>query len=358
MNHKLALLGTSLATMLGLSATAPAVPLAAAQVPSVRVWVEEDTDLFYPGDPVRLRFHSARDAYVALVHLDTEGSLELLFPSSPWRDELVRGGRTQAASGAANRLMLGRAPGIGYFYLIASPYPLDLRVFRSRPGGGTDAWGLGRVVRGDPFWVLEELTHLLVRDPRFAPYAVDVFSYHVGGRHRYPTFACYQGVGRLDAHSRHAYYPSCGRVQQLLVSHPHYYDTRRFRGDRGSYLRELDDLAPRHGFKEPVGRAAPPLRGADGIRGQGVAAPPPVAAPEQEGGRAQPAPATPARQRPTLERRPPAREAEGRERPQPERERPEPRETPQPREVPAREAPPREPSPPPREQVRPERSDA
>jgi hypothetical protein len=320
--------------------------------PTVRIWVDEGLDLFYPGDPVRLRFRSDEDAYVAVVHLDPEGNLELIYPASPWDNALVRGQRTYHLPGglATSRFTLGRSAGIGFFYIIASPSPLDLRFFQARTGSWSDAWGLGRVVRGDPFWIFEYLAFLLAPDPRFARHTFDVFSYHVGGRHRFPSFACYDRWSARDPWGHYPYYPSCDRLQRLLVTHPYYYDTRRFRGDRRIYLSQLQDLAPRHGFKEGVVGGAPPLRVGDPRsqpdralpRGTGVAAPPPVT---QERGARETAPprSTPARQRPTLERRPPPREAE---RADPPRAAPA-------REQPTRAAPPRE-SPPRREEARPQ----
>jgi hypothetical protein len=313
----------------------------------VRIWVEENTDLFYPNDPVNLRFRAGDDAYVAVVHLDPDGNLELLFPSSPWEDEFVRGQRIHTIAGPGGRFTLGRTPGIGYFYAIASPYPLDLRFFRTRTGGWSDGSGFGRVVRGDPFWTLEYLTQLLSPDWRYAPVGVDVFSYHTGGRHRYPAFACYDRFSRPGG-GAYPYYPSCDRLQRLLAAYPNYYDTRRYRGDRGGYLRGMEDLAPRHELKEPVGRYAPPLRERDNLQRavpRGQAAPP--VGQQREGTRAEPT--TPARQRPTLERRPnaerepsaeprranpPARESAPpqREAPPPAREREQPR--PEPRRVP------------------------
>jgi hypothetical protein len=341
----------------------------AEQSVGVRIWLEEGTDLFYPGDAVRVRFRTDEDAFVAILHLDPEGYVDLLFPRTTLDQHFVRGRRTHSLPTRLDRLALGRTPGIGYLYVIASAYPLDLRALGARPGSRGDAWGLATLVRGDPFWALEELTRTIVRDWRFTPYAVDVFSYHVGGRHRYPGFACYDAFGRRDVGS-HAFYPSCDRLRRLLVTYPYYYDTRRYRGDRTLYLRELDDLAPRHGFKEPPVRAAPPLRPADPrdprvtrpeVRGRGEA--PPVAPERQERQEARPEPAAPARQRPTLERREAPREAERAEprppresappRAAPERSAPEPRErAPQRAEPPPREQPRQ--SPPPRETVRPE----
>jgi hypothetical protein len=327
------------------------------QAPPVRLWLAEDTDHFYPGDPVQVHFRAAEDAYVAIVHLDPEGNLDLVFPTSVAGDAFVRGRRTYTLSDWGSRFALGRTPGIGYFYIIASPRPLDLRPFRT----AGDRWGSAWVVRGDPFWAFEELTQLLIRNPRFTPYAVDLLSYHVGGRHRYPAYACYPTLRGVDPRVSSGYYPSCDRLQRLLVTFPYYYDTRRYRGDRAAYLRELNDLAPRHDFKESFGGAAPPLRQAD-PRGT-VQRPDPRRTDERSvppaTGERGDTRAEPARQRPALERRPPSRETERSAPPRTAPEAAPPRATPAPRAEPRAE-PPRE-SPPPRqegdrrrEEVRPE----
>ncbi|MBA4158404.1 MAG: DUF4384 domain-containing protein, partial [Gemmatimonadetes bacterium] len=307
---------------------APAVLLPHLQDPQVRVWVDEGLDQFYPGDRVPLRFRTAADAYVAVLHLDTDGNVELLFPGSAWDDAFVRGHRTYSlpVSGAASRWSVGRSPGIGYFYVIASPRPLDLHHFRSQDpryrdiraqrGSRGDAWGFDRGVRGDPFWALDEITRMLVGDWRYTPHAVDYYSYHVGGRHRYPSYACYNRAPARDAFGYH-YYPSCDRLQSLLVQHPHYYDTRRYRGDRQVYLREVEAATPRHGFKErPDLAPSPALRRGEGLgaqpraepradpRGARPVTPPSRVRPERGARRAEPESAPAGRQRPTLERRP------------------------------------------------------
>jgi hypothetical protein len=316
------------------------------QFPPVRIWVDEDRDLFYPGDRVEVRFRTSEDAYVAILHVDTEGVVDLLYPGSRWDEEFVYARRTYSLplTGRGAFRSVSRAPGIGYFFIVASPYPLDLGVLYGGRGlhaiGGV---GAGRMLRGDPFWILDQITRSLVRDGRYASYATDVYSYHVGGRHLYPSYSCYDSFSRLDSRSLYPSYTSCSDLRRFLGQHPHYYDTRRFRGDRTVYLRELDRLAPQHGFKErpdvPVRWTDPRLAPPE-ARGQGIT---PAAAARTDradplgSDRREPAQAVPSRQRPTLERRPEPRGAG---------------QTPAPR-------PPQNPEPrsaPPRESVRPERS--
>jgi hypothetical protein len=316
----------------------------AAQVPPVRIWVDEGLDLFYPGDRVELRFRTSEDAYVAVLHVDTDGVVDLLYPSSRWDDEFVYGRRTYAVplSGRSGPLVVSRNPGIGYFYIIASHVPLDLgMLYGGRGLQPLDGWGPGRALRGDPFWALDRITRHLVRDARLGSYATDVYSYHVGGRHRYPSYACYDRYSRFDSGVGYPWYASCDDLQRLLGHHPYYYDTRRFRGDREVYRRDLDRLAPQHGFKErpdaPV-RWAEPRAAPSESRGRGITPVAPArtdrAEPPREPVREEPARAVPARQRPTLERRAEPREERD---PAPARPRDERPRDEQPRARPARE---------------------
>jgi hypothetical protein len=274
-----------------------------------RIWVEGEQDEFRRGDRVRLRFAVSEDAHVAVVHIDTEGNLDFLFPATPWDDDYVRSGRTYSLPqrGFGASWVLREPAGIGYFYVIASPEPLDYSHFRGRGGGLWDWSYAGRRVTGDPFWALEELTRLLVAGRGYAPYAADYYTYYVGGRHRYPAYAC---ADRLDrgGWGWSPYFGACDRLDGFLREYPYYYDTQRYRGNRWEYLRGLERSAPRHGFKEPVGVdrrgerwqvVRPPVR--EGPRAR------PVPPAQRRNPRGEPR-VVPPRRRPVLERRPAQRD--------------------------------------------------
>ncbi|HUE96262.1 MAG TPA: DUF4384 domain-containing protein [Longimicrobiaceae bacterium] len=230
------------------SATLGAGP-AEAQV-GARIWLEEEPDYFRRGDRMNVSFSVSDDAYVAVVHVDTDGNLDFVYPASPWDNEFVRGGRIHSlpTRGGSSWTVRGRA-GIGYFYLIVSPDPLDFSYFRGRGSMPWD-WGYaGRVISGDPFVAFDQLSRMLLPRWPYAPYAFDYYSDYVGGVHRYPTYACsdrYLDYGWGWTPS----YGACGRLDYFLRDHPYYYDTRLYRGDRRGFLREYDRLDPRHGFKE------------------------------------------------------------------------------------------------------------
>lgn len=269
-----------------------------------RVWVENERDYFRRGDRLQIRFSASHDAYVALVHIDPEGNLDFIHPATPWDDEYVRGGHvyTLPRGGAASGWPVRGSAGIGYLYLLASAEPLDFSYFRGGRGAPWDWSYAGRAVRGDPFFALHQLTRMLLPGWGYAPYAVDYFGYHVGGRHRYPRYAC-SDFGWDRGWGWTPMYGHCDRLDRFLLEDPYYYDPVRYRGDRWRYYRDYERLDPRHGYKED------PQRGARGFAPQrsrsgdvGRAEPPPVRDDEPERNVLPPA------RRPTLERRPSGRE--------------------------------------------------
>jgi hypothetical protein len=280
-----------------------------------RIWIEGDRDFFERGDRMRVRFRTTEDAYVAVLHIDPEGRLEVAYPVSPFDDGFVRAGRSYPVGSRASALgfPVHRSPGIGYWYILASPVPLDYRAFGDRRTSRWDLGGYGGFVRGDPFYALDQIGRQLLPDWRFVPHAVDFYSYSVGGRHRYPTYACYDGYGG-SLSGWNPYYTSCSSIHGLLRTQPYYYDTRRYRGDRIVYLREVRPVAG-YQYKEPA------LPGGRAVQTRELRPTPAQTAPRS----GSVAPQRPADRRP--EAAPPA--AGGGARPTLER-RPEPRATPQP----------------------------
>jgi hypothetical protein len=339
----------------------------------VRVSLENQRDLFRPGDVSRVLVRATQDAYVAVVHITPDGDVEFLWPNEYQGDGYMRGGAQYAVTsrGGVRGLRIGSGYGIGYVMAVASDEPLDLRGVRDYYYRRSTSWDPSVNVVGDPFRAMERLARLLVPDYDEGYGAVDWYTYHVGSqRYRYPRYACYETYGSWYT-SRSSYYDGCDRVRVLLVSAPYYYDTRYYRGDRSRYWRQWyahdgwygrrdgyreryrdgRRSTPQHGYKEgaygydratgspnrrPFVRSseAPPPRPRNADSRSGDA--------DQEGTRSTVRPST--RQRPTLERRP-AESEPVRVTPSRERER-EPRSEPRSSE---RSAEPRRESPPARE---------
>ncbi|HEX8692792.1 MAG TPA: DUF4384 domain-containing protein [Longimicrobium sp.] len=319
----------------------------------VRVWLADQHDVFRAGEHSEVLVRTSADAYLAVIHIDPRGDVEFLWPRSYYDDGYVEGGRTLSVGNRGSRyLRLGGVYGIGYVFAVASDEPLDVERFRDYYQRRTVGFDRRLNVYGDPFYHMERIERILVRDWEYGYHSSDWYSYHVGRRYEYPRYACYSGYGSWYNDTGH-YYGGCNQVLVLLRERPYYYDTRYYRGDRSRYYRrhygyDVRRTQPEHGYKERTdaprtysGRspnrrpfvessAVPPLRtGSDdyqeGQEGR-----------QQEGSRTRP--------RPTLQRRPPESEP-ARRPPSDTRREPPPatRESPPPRrdEPRAREAPPR-----------------
>lgn len=311
------------AALLAALAAVSAAPLPAQ---TVRVWLDGDPDVLNVGDRLRVRFRTAAPAYVAVLHIATDGRWEILYPETPWAPNYVTPGRVYALPSAAwdSWWTVTGPSGIGYLVAVAAPQPLRLEAVRL--GNRWDFSMVGGVVQGDPFWAVERMVRLLVPDP-WSPYAVDVYTYYVGGRFRYPRYACIDGVvGYFDPWT---YVCSCDRLALLLREYPTYYDTRYVVPVRGSrYWGAYGGVTVEGGYryKAPATSGAvpvtPPRPAAEGLggarvttprgsalpRGQVTGQPRPAPRPEPEpaasSGRPEPV-AQPVSQQPPAEPRPP-----------------------------------------------------
>jgi len=320
--------------------------------PGVRVWMDSNRDIYRIGDRSRVLVRTDRDAYVAVLHIDTDGNVEVLFPTSSSDDGYLRGGRAYSVRPRGSQYVTMRGGyGIGYIFAVASNEPLDDRVLRDLHYRRVGSWDPHYNVYGDPFRAMDRYERMLVGDWGYGEHDSDYYTYHVGRRYTHPRYACYDSYGSWYG-SRSVYYDSCDRVRVLLVQVPYYYDTRYYRGDRrvyyarggnGYYGRDryyYDErygrrTQPTHGYKERTDvrggdtrgysrRPAPPAsRGSGSYTVQRDDEPP-----QQQ----EPRVVRPERQRPTFERRSPESS------PPSESRRPEPR--PEPRTETRREPPP------------------
>ncbi len=118
----------------------------------VEIWSRPGTGaVLRPGSSVTLNFRTSRDAYVAVYDVDTQGRLRLLFPTAPWDDGYVEGGRTiqLPERGAGYRLMVTGPSGVERVVALASDRPL---ADRWRRLAEDDLAGLGRGAGGEIFY--------------------------------------------------------------------------------------------------------------------------------------------------------------------------------------------------------------
>jgi hypothetical protein len=241
----------------------------------VRVWMDRGHEpVLSRGDRARLYYHVSEDAYLAIFHIDTNGLVRLLYPASPSETEWVYGGRDY-------RLLFPQSsywyveddPGMGYFFAVASPEPLDFSMLRySRFEGGWDLARVGRQVYRDPYVAMDDYVAHLIPDWEYVPYALDFTSYHVGASHDYPRFLCYDCHGFRPYSAWNPYLSACVNFRVVVYSDPYYYPVSRYRGTQVVYVRPPVPGQPRFAFKErAAGEASVPL-----VRRREDGAPPPV----------------------------------------------------------------------------------
>lgn len=229
----------------------------------MRVWMDRGHEpVLSRGDRARLYYHVSDDAYVAVFHIDTNGLVRLLHPGSPEEADWVRGGRDY-------RLLFPHSsywyveddPGMGYFFAVASPEPLDLSMLRySRWEGGWDLARVGRQVYRDPYAAMDDYVAYLIPDWEYVPYALDFTSYHVGDSWEYPRFLCYDCHGFRPYSAWNPYLSACVNFRVVVYDDPYYYPVSRYRGTQVVYVRPPVAGQPRFVFKErAAGEPAVPL---------------------------------------------------------------------------------------------------
>ena len=246
----------------------------APEAPEARIWLDRGSDpIVMPGDRVRVYYRSNIDAYVAILQIDADGTVRLLYPASPTENHYARSERDY-------RLLFPRSaywnvndrPGVGYFFVVTSPTPFDFSDFKySRNGGGWDLSVVGSTVNTDPYVAIDAYVARLIPDWEYADYGLDFVSYQVGGAHDYPRFLCYQCHGFRPYGTWNPYRYTCTDFRVVVYDDPFFYPSRRYRGRRVVYTIPPSPR-PRFSFKEraPEERArVRPPRGTPARRSAG-----------------------------------------------------------------------------------------
>ena len=229
------------------------VALGSAEPVEARVWLDRGEEpLLQRGDQVRVYYRATQDAYVAIFHIDTDGTATLAFPHSPDEDHYVRGGRDY-------RLLFPRSPywyvddqpGMGYYFAVASPERFDFSSFRfSHYDRGWDLSLVGRQAYRDPYLAMDDYVAALLPRWQDLPYALDFASYHVGERREFPRFLCYNCHAFRSFSAWNPYYSICTGFRVVIYDDPYFYPARRYRGDRVVWRRPPTDVGARFGFRE------------------------------------------------------------------------------------------------------------
>jgi hypothetical protein len=165
-----------------------------------RVWLDRGEEpVLQRGDQVRVYYRTSEDAHAAIFRIDTDGVVSMVFPQHPGAIEPVQGGRDYRLLFPGSPAWPVRDdPGVGYYFMVASPEPLDFSAFAHDPRIGWDLGVVGSVVYEDPYVAIDDYVAQIVPDWDVAPYALDFLTYHVGSTYSYPRFLCYD----CHTHSR------------------------------------------------------------------------------------------------------------------------------------------------------------
>ncbi len=217
-----------------------------------RIWLDRgDEPLLRRGDQVRIYYRVSESAYVAVFHIDSNGTARLVFPTSPQENHYARGGRDyRVLFPGSSYWFVNDDPGIGYYFLVASPTPFDFSGFRySHFGGGWDLGFVGRQVYQDPYVAMDEYVAALIPEWEYVSYALDFTAYHVDGHYDYPRFLCYDCHGFLPYRSWNPYHYSCSSFRVVIYNDPYFYPLTRYRGTRVVYVQPRRGVA-HFAFKE------------------------------------------------------------------------------------------------------------
>jgi len=226
-----------------------------------RVWLDRGEEpVLQRGDRARIYYRVSESAFVGIFHVDTNGTVRMVFPSSPQENHYARAGRDyRVLFPGSSYWYVADDPGVGYFFIVASPEPFDFRdLGYSHFAGGWDLSHVGQQVYGDPYLAMDDFVASLIPDWEYVGYGLDFTSYHVDRHYDYPRFLCYDCHGFQPYRSWNPYVYSCTSFRVVIYNDPYYYPATRYRGTRVVYAQPRRGM-PHFGFKErAVGESGSP----------------------------------------------------------------------------------------------------
>jgi hypothetical protein len=217
-----------------------------------RVWLDRGQEpVLQRGEGVRVYYRTSEDAFVAIFHIDTNGTTRLVFPNSPQENHYARAERDyRVLFPGSSYWYVDEDPGMGYFFIVASPEPFSFADLRySHYNGGWDLSFVGRQVYGDPYLAMDDYVAALIPDWEYVPYGLDFTAYNVEQRYDYPRFMCYDCHGFRPFYTWNPYHYACTSFRVVIYNDPYYYPVTRYRGTRVVYAQPRRGVA-HFAFKE------------------------------------------------------------------------------------------------------------
>jgi hypothetical protein len=161
----------------------------------VNVWVDKGAaEVYARGEALQVTFQANEDAYLVVYHVDVNGRVSVLWPTSRFNDGFAFGQHEyRLPAGGGARLRVADVEGVGYINALASRYPFDLRDldvdFHHEPQEPARDF----YVAGDPFLAMNEINYAVtgLEDP--SEYVVSNYArYYVHRPVEHPRYLCTQ----------------------------------------------------------------------------------------------------------------------------------------------------------------------
>jgi hypothetical protein len=243
-----------------------------------RVWLDRGHEpVLQRGETARVYYRVSEDAFVAIFHIDTNGNTQIVFPNSPQENHFARGGRDyRVLFPGSSYWVVNDDPGMGYFFIVASPEPFNFADLRySHYNGGWDLSFVGQQTYRDPYLAMDDFVATLVPGWEYIPYGLDFTSYSVDQHYEFPRFMCYDCHGFRPYSTWNPYHYACSSFRMVIYNDPYYYPVTRYRGSRVVYAQPRRGTA-HFSFKERA-------NGEPGTPQVVVRNPPPVSQPGVDG---------------------------------------------------------------------------
>jgi hypothetical protein len=219
--------------------------------PRVSLWLDREAP-YRRGEQVHVLVTTRESSYITVFRADTDGELRVLFPREPWDDAYIRPGRAVEIVDRreGGSFVVDDYPGIGYLFVVASPFPFDYGDFVRRDQWNYRELAAGGRIHGDPYVALTEIAERIAPD---GVYDYDVVPYYVDRRYDYPRFVCYDCHSYGGYSGWDPYQAACPRYRIVIYDDPYYYPYRAYRG-RVVVAERPARLAARFEFRIADGR--------------------------------------------------------------------------------------------------------
>lgn len=162
----------------------------------VGVWMQDkdNQDILQKGEKFTVGFQANQDAYAVVYHIETDGTVSVLWPRSRYDDGFVFGTHEYLLPvSGSRRLSAGHETGEGFVEAIVSSYPFDLRDLELDFHHENTDRPQNFQVAGDPFLAMNEVNYVITGLEDSGDYVVtNYLSYYVHQQVEHPRYLCNQ----------------------------------------------------------------------------------------------------------------------------------------------------------------------